>query len=158
MNKDPGAEETFKTIGEAYEVCVFVWVCVLAAPVGSSWVAVGVTSGLRLAGDLRGVAGCACVRLRPLVASQAVAGSQLTTTTCPVSSSTFVENQHQVLSDDNKRAIYDKFGEAGLKGDAFGGMGGMGGFQAANPMDIFESFFGALLSQHKQQKNGGNSR
>jgi molecular chaperone DnaJ len=49
----------------------------------------------------------------------------------------------QVLSDDNKRAIYDKFGEAGLKGDAFGGMGGMGGFQAANPMDIFESFFGS---------------
>jgi molecular chaperone DnaJ len=48
----------------------------------------------------------------------------------------------QVLSDDNKRAIYDKFGEAGLKGDAFGGMGGMGGFQSANPMDIFESFFG----------------
>jgi molecular chaperone DnaJ len=49
-----------------------------------------------------------------------------------------------VLSDDNKRAIYDKFGEAGLKGDAFGGggMGGMGGFQATNPMDIFESFFG----------------
>lgn len=48
-----------------------------------------------------------------------------------------------MLSDDNKRAIYDKFGEAGLKGDAFGGMGGMGGFQAANPMDIFESFFGS---------------
>lgn len=47
----------------------------------------------------------------------------------------------QVLSDDNKRAIYDKFGEAGLKGDAFGGMGG--GFQSANPMDIFESFFGS---------------
>lgn len=50
---------------------------------------------------------------------------------------------YEVLSDDNKRAIYDKFGEAGLKGDAFGGMGGMGGFQAANPMDIFESFFGS---------------
>ncbi|WIA22066.1 hypothetical protein OEZ85_004411 [Tetradesmus obliquus] len=49
---------------------------------------------------------------------------------------------YEVLSDDNKRAIYDKFGEAGLKGDAFGGMGGMGGFQSANPMDIFESFFG----------------
>lgn len=47
-----------------------------------------------------------------------------------------------MLSDDNKRAIYDKYGEAGLKGDAFGGMGGMGGFQGANPMDIFESFFG----------------
>lgn len=48
----------------------------------------------------------------------------------------------QVLSDDNKRAVYDKYGEAGLKGDPFGGMGGMGGFSATNPMDIFESFFG----------------
>eukprot|EP00879_Flechtneria_rotunda_P008518 GHRR01008924.1.p1 GENE.GHRR01008924.1~~GHRR01008924.1.p1 ORF type:complete len:437 (+),score=120.35 GHRR01008924.1:258-1568(+) len=49
---------------------------------------------------------------------------------------------YEVLSDDNKRAIYDKYGEAGLKGDAFGGMGGMGGFQSTNPMDLFESFFG----------------
>jgi hypothetical protein len=29
----------------------------------------------------------------------------------------------QVLSDDNKKAIYDQYGEAGLKG----GMGGFGG-------------------------------
>jgi molecular chaperone DnaJ len=49
------------------------------------------------------------------------------------------------LSDDNKRAVYDRYGEAGLKG----GMGGMGGFGGAgapgdfsNPFDLFESFFG----------------
>ncbi|KAF8063844.1 TRN1 [Scenedesmus sp. PABB004] len=55
---------------------------------------------------------------------------------------------YEVLSDDNKRAIYDKFGEAGLKGDAFGGMGGMGGmggFNASNPMDLFETFFGGSM-------------
>jgi len=54
---------------------------------------------------------------------------------------------YEVLSDDNKRAVYDRYGEAGLKG----GMGGMGGFggQAgggqgdfSNPFDLFESFFG----------------
>lgn len=39
----------------------------------------------------------------------------------------------QVLSDDEKRGIYDRFGEAGLKGGfagaGAGGMGGMGDFR-----------------------------
>ncbi len=36
----------------------------------------------------------------------------------------------QVLSDDEKRGIYDRFGEAGLKGGYAGaGAGGMGGMQ-----------------------------
>lgn len=36
----------------------------------------------------------------------------------------------QVLSDDEKRGIYDRFGEAGLKGGFAGaGTGGMGGMQ-----------------------------
>ena len=49
----------------------------------------------------------------------------------------------QALSDDNKRAIYDRYGEAGLKG-GMGGMGGSGGMGSdfSNPFDIFESFFG----------------
>lgn len=46
---------------------------------------------------------------------------------------------YEVLSDPDKRARYDQFGEAGLGGDAgFGGPGGMGG----DPFDIFEAFFG----------------
>lgn len=49
----------------------------------------------------------------------------------------------QVLADDDKRRIYDQFGEAGLKG----GMGGFGGGASgmgdfSNPFDLFESFFG----------------
>lgn len=50
----------------------------------------------------------------------------------------------QVLSDDNKKAVYDRYGEAGLKGGmggfGGGGMGGQGDF--SNPFDLFESFFG----------------
>ena len=52
-----------------------------------------------------------------------------------------VNEAYQVLSDDEKRAIYDRYGKAGLEGQ--GGMGG--GFGSANMddiMDIFNSMFG----------------
>jgi len=52
---------------------------------------------------------------------------------------------YEVLSDDNKKAIYDRYGEAGLKG----GMGGFGaggpGVEFSNPFDLFESFFGGNM-------------
>ncbi|PWN28382.1 DnaJ-domain-containing protein [Jaminaea rosea] len=72
----------------------------------------------------------------------------------------------EVLSDKNKRAVYDNYGEEGLKGGAggpprgAGGMGGMGGmpgmggfpggggasfsFSPSDPNDIFASIFGAM--------------
>eukprot|EP00271_Cylindrocystis_brebissonii_P017204 TRINITY_DN436_c0_g2_i1.p1 TRINITY_DN436_c0_g2~~TRINITY_DN436_c0_g2_i1.p1 ORF type:complete len:462 (+),score=76.74 TRINITY_DN436_c0_g2_i1:334-1719(+) len=50
-----------------------------------------------------------------------------------------ISNAYEVLSDDEKRGIYDRFGEAGLKGAGQPG-GGMGGFNS--PFDIFETFFG----------------
>ena len=52
----------------------------------------------------------------------------------------------QVLSDDNKKAIYDRYGEAGLKGGMGGFGGGGGGAQDfSNPFDLFESFFGQSM-------------
>ncbi|KAF8411442.1 hypothetical protein HHK36_003992 [Tetracentron sinense] len=49
-----------------------------------------------------------------------------------------ISNANEVLSDDEKRSLYDKYGEAGLKG---AGMG-MGDF--SNPFDLFESFFDGM--------------
>ncbi|PSS19231.1 Chaperone protein like [Actinidia chinensis var. chinensis] len=49
-----------------------------------------------------------------------------------------ISNAYEVLSDDEKRSIYDRYGEAGLKG---AGMG-MGDF--SNPFDLFESLFDGL--------------
>ena len=45
---------------------------------------------------------------------------------------------YEVLSDPEKRQIYDEYGEDALKEGGPGGMGGMGG----NPFDIFENLFG----------------
>lgn len=44
---------------------------------------------------------------------------------------------YEVLSDPEKREVYDEYGEDALKE----GMGGGGG-PGHNPFDIFESFFG----------------
>lgn len=46
----------------------------------------------------------------------------------------FIIIAYEVLSDDKKRQIYDKYGEEGLKQQS------QGGFH--NPFDIFASFFG----------------
>ncbi|KAG2556149.1 hypothetical protein PVAP13_8NG216700 [Panicum virgatum] len=46
-----------------------------------------------------------------------------------------ISNAYEVLSDDEKRSIYDKYGEAGLKGS------GMGTGDYSNPFDLFESLF-----------------
>ena len=63
-----------------------------------------------------------------------------------------------MLSDANKRQIYDQFGEAGLQnGGMGGGPGGPGGFGAGmqfhDPMDIFQSIFGIYIpceNEHSQ--------
>jgi molecular chaperone DnaJ len=47
-----------------------------------------------------------------------------------------INEAYQILSDDEKRARYDRFGHAGLGQQDFGGFG-FGGFE-----DIFEDFFG----------------
>lgn len=47
-----------------------------------------------------------------------------------------ISNAYEVLSDDEKRPIYDQYGEAGLKGAGAGASG------FSNPFDLFETFFG----------------
>ena len=48
-----------------------------------------------------------------------------------------VNNAYEVLSDSDKRSIYDRYGEEGLKQQ-----GGGGGQRGGDPFDIFNSFFG----------------
>eukprot|EP00803_Ostreobium_quekettii_P003289 evm.model.scf_2489.1 EVM.evm.TU.scf_2489.1 scf_2489:14843-21146(+) len=48
---------------------------------------------------------------------------------------------YEVLSDDQKKQIYDQYGEAGLKGGMGGYPGGVG-MDFTNPFDLFDTFFG----------------
>ncbi|KAI3712062.1 hypothetical protein L1987_70611 [Smallanthus sonchifolius] len=48
---------------------------------------------------------------------------------------------YEVLSDDQKRAMYDRYGEDGVKIT----IGGQSGAYATNPFDLFETFFGTSM-------------
>ncbi|KAL7001895.1 Chaperone protein dnaJ A6, chloroplastic [Sarracenia purpurea var. burkii] len=63
-----------------------------------------------------------------------------------------ISNAYEVLSDDEKRSIYDKYGEAGLKGAGIG----MGDF--SNPFDLFESLFDGLGGMGGMGMGGRGSR
>jgi molecular chaperone DnaJ len=55
-----------------------------------------------------------------------------------------INEAYEVLSDEQKRGIYDRFGHAGLNtsGGGFGGFSDFGGFR--DPFEIFEEVFGGF--------------
>ncbi|XP_030636445.1 dnaJ homolog subfamily B member 6b [Chanos chanos] len=59
-----------------------------------------------------------------------------------------ISEAYEVLSDENKRSLYDRYGKEGLNGGGGGGgghyddFGGFGGFTFRNPDDVFREFFG----------------
>jgi molecular chaperone DnaJ len=69
-----------------------------------------------------------------------------------------INEAYEVLSDDDKRARYDRFGHAGVNGGGFGGASaaGFGGFE-----DIFETFFnnmGRTSGGQRGARRGGDIR
>ncbi|KAH6832831.1 DNAJ heat shock family protein [Perilla frutescens var. hirtella] len=63
-----------------------------------------------------------------------------------------ISNAYEVLSDDEKRSIYDRYGEAGLKG------AGMGTGDFSNPFDLFESLFEGMGGMGGMGMGGRGSR
>uniref|UniRef100_A0A0C9S636 TSA: Wollemia nobilis Ref_Wollemi_Transcript_12006_1562 transcribed RNA sequence n=1 Tax=Wollemia nobilis TaxID=56998 RepID=A0A0C9S636_9CONI len=60
---------------------------------------------------------------------------------------------YEVLSDDEKRSLYDQYGEAGVKGAAGGGAA-----YTTNPYDLFETFFGASMGGFSGMDTGFGTR
>jgi len=52
---------------------------------------------------------------------------------------------YEILSDEDKRAAYDRYGHAAFKQGGMGGGGGFGGGGFGDPMDIFSQVFGGAF-------------
>ncbi|EEF44825.1 chaperone protein DNAj, putative [Ricinus communis] len=61
---------------------------------------------------------------------------------------------YEVLSDDNKRSMYDRYGEAGVKS----AVGGASSAYTTNPFDLFETFFGSSMGGFPGVETGFGTR
>lgn len=67
-----------------------------------------------------------------------------------------INEAYEVLSDDEKRARYDRFGHAGVNGAGSGFSGGFGGFE--DIFDIFNSAFGEQQAGRRRAAARGRDR
>lgn len=72
-----------------------------------------------------------------------------------------VNAAYDVLKDEQKRAAYDRFGDAAFDGSMGGGAGGGnpfgGGFSGGNFSDIFEDMFGDFMGGGGQRRGAGGA-
>jgi molecular chaperone DnaJ len=61
---------------------------------------------------------------------------------------------YEVLSNDDKRAAYDRFGHAGVNNGAGGGFGGFDAAGFGGFADIFEEFFGGFNTTGRRRRSG----